>query len=298
MQIKSHFQFSKQQKNGIFLLLILIVILQCVYFFYENNLIHSNVEKELVSNTVEMAFFIAEIDSLKKVNEEARKPKIYPFNPNFITDYKGFNLGMTNEEIDRLHRFRKQDKWINSSKAFQRITKVSDSLLAILSPNFKFPEWVTNPKQYKNSYSKRKVNKLPKSFEEKTDLNIATAIQLKKIKGIGDKLSQRIIKYRTNQKGFINDIELKEVYGLSNEVILEIRKEFSVKSPRNINKISLNKATRDELVKIKHIDYDIAHNIIEERTLRAGYKSLNDLTKVKDFPLNKFELIKLYLQLD
>ncbi|MCB0400224.1 MAG: helix-hairpin-helix domain-containing protein, partial [Winogradskyella sp.] len=32
-KIKSHFQFSNQQRNGIFLLLAIIVTLQCIYAF-------------------------------------------------------------------------------------------------------------------------------------------------------------------------------------------------------------------------------------------------------------------------
>ncbi len=94
----------------------------------------------------ELDKFQKEIDSLKMVEIENSKPKIYPFNPNYITDYKGYTLGMSVEEIDRLLEFRKQDKWINSAEQFQQVTQVSDSLLNAISPYFKFPEWVTNPK--------------------------------------------------------------------------------------------------------------------------------------------------------
>ena len=57
-------------------------------------------------------------------------------------------------------------------------------------------------------------------------------------------------------------------------------------------------ATREQLVTIQYIDYEIAKNIIEERTLLEGFKSLDELTKVKDFPSHKIEIIKLYLTLD
>ena len=77
-----------------------------------------------------------------------------------------------------------------------------------------------------------------------------------------------------------------------------ITNEFTVKTPRQIQKINLNTATVDELVTIQHIDYELAYNIIEQRQLREGFKSLGELTKVKDFPVNKIEIIKLYLSLD
>ncbi len=283
--------FTKQQRNGIFLLLLLIVAFQCVYFFVDF------CETEIKVDENELSDFKAEIDSLRLVEIENRKPKLYPFNPNFITDYKGYTLGMTNEEIDRLLAYRKQDKWINSVQQFQEVTQVSDSLLNAISPYFKFPEWVTNPKpkttfQYQN-------NNTPKTYNQKQDLNKATAAQLQKVNGIGETLSKRIVQYRNKfQGGFIADVQLTEVYGLSPEVIERLTNEFTVKTPRVVKKINLNTATRDELVTIQHIDYEIAHAIIEQRTLREGFKSLDDLAKVKDFPLNKIEIIKLYLTLN
>lgn len=291
--MKSHFQFSNQQRNGIFLLLAIIIVLQCVYAFAD----FSN--KELSINNEEVDAFRQELDSLRLVEIEKKKPKIYPFNPNYITDYKGYTLGMSNAEIDRLHRFRESNQWVNSAEQFQRVTKVSDSLLATISPYFKFPEWVTQPKgrskSYHNSYSD---DNAPKPFAQKTDLNKATASQLQKIYGVGEKLSERIITYRNEHTGgFVADVELSEVYGLTPEVIDRIKNEFTVKTPRQINKVNLNTATRDELVLIKYIDYEVANNIIEERTLREGFKSLEELTKVEDFPLNKIEIIKLYLHL-
>ena len=40
-----------------------------------------------------------------------KKDTIYPFNPNFISDYKGYKLGMSIQEIDRLHQYRAQNKY-------------------------------------------------------------------------------------------------------------------------------------------------------------------------------------------
>jgi hypothetical protein len=53
---------------------------------------------------------------------------LYPFNPNFITDFKGYKLGMSVQEIDLLE-YRKGNKYVNSPKEFQAVTQVSDSLL-------------------------------------------------------------------------------------------------------------------------------------------------------------------------
>jgi competence protein ComEA len=288
--IKSHFKFTRGQRNGIFLLVLIIILLQCVYLFVEIP------TDDISINETELAKFQHEIDSLKLVEVENTKPKIFPFNPNYITDYKGYTLGMSSEEIDRLLEYREQDKWINSTKQFRQVTKVSDSLLAEISPYFKFPEWVTNPTpKPKYNYQNNSI----KTFEQKTDLNTATANQLQRVNGIGETLSERIIKFRNKFKGgFIADVQLQDIYGISPEVLERLLNEFTVKTPRQIEKINLNSASTEELVTIQHIDYELAYEIINQRTLREGYKSLDELTKVKKFPIEKIKIIKLYLKLD
>ncbi|WP_053991757.1 helix-hairpin-helix domain-containing protein [Mangrovimonas sp. TPBH4] len=285
--IKSHFVFTKQQRNGILSLLSLIVVLQLVYFFVDFP------RKEIDFDNENLEKFQKEIDSLKAVEIENSKPKVYPFNPNFISDHKGYMLGMSNEEIDRLLYFREQGKWVNSKEEFQQVTMVSDSLLNTMAPYFKFPDWVTNTFEPKSKF--KKVN----SPIAKMDLNKASREDLKKVNGIGEVLSKRIVEYRkTLPEGFISMVQLQEVYGLSPEVIERMSERFFVNEPENLSKVKLNTASRDELVTIKYIDYEIAHRIIEERTLREGFKSLEELTKVKDFPVHRFEIIKLYLTLN
>ncbi len=289
MQKKSHFIFSKRQRNGIFLLLLIIVGLQCIYFFVDFT-------SEVTVSDSDVIKINAQIDSLKQqIALYKRKPKIYPFNPNFITDYKGSLLGMTTQEIDRLFTFRAKNQWIYSAKQFQNVTKISDSLLQIISPYFKFPDWVTHPKK-----SSKRIKTYAKNIKsvEKKDLNKVTAQELQVIKGIGIVLSNRIVKYRNKFiGGFIADIQLQDVYGLKPEVIARITEKYTVQTPRQVNKVNLNKATVNDLVMIQHIDYDVAFNIIEERRLKGKYKHFKELLKVKDFPINKIDIIKLYLSL-
>ena len=288
---KSHFQFSKGQRSGIFLLLLLIILFECIYLFVDFS------KEQVPIDNQALQRFQNEIDSLRLTEKESNQTKLFPFNPNYITDYRGFTLGMTNEEIDRLLAYRKQNKWVNSAKEFQEVTKVSDSLLGVISPYFQFPEWVTNPKSFPSTTFQN--HNAVKTFDQKQDLNLASAEQLQKINGIGEVLSERIIKYRNKFKGgFISDVQLIDIYGLTPEVIERLTNEFTVKTPRVFQKINLNNATTNELVTIQYIDYEIAHHIIEERTLREGFQSLDELTKVKNFPVQKIEIIKLYLTLD
>ncbi len=283
--------FTKKQRNGIFLLVILIVLLQCVYFFV------GIPSKNIVVNQKMLECFNKEIDSLRKIELVSRKPKLFPFNPNFITDFKGADLGMSNTEIDRLLAYRKQGKWINSAKEFKQITKVSDSLLNVIAPYFKFPDWVSNTSVKPNHKAPIKNNY--KTYTQKLDLNKVTAKQLQKISGVGEVLSNRIIRFRNKfVGGFISDIQLQDVYGLTPEVIKQITNNITVKTPRPVTRLNINIATVEQLVKIQHIDYDLAANIVEERILKERFKSITELSKVKGFPADKIEIIELYLSFE
>ena len=62
-----------------------------------------------------------QFDSLK---QRERKDQIYPFNPNYISLSKGYQLDFSLEEIERLHRFRNSGKFANSIAEFKAITQV------------------------------------------------------------------------------------------------------------------------------------------------------------------------------
>ena len=81
MELKSHFTFSKQQRSGILLLLLLIVTLLCLVWFVD----FSESESFDISSE-EITSIKNEIDSLRLIEIEKRKPKRSEFNPNFISD--------------------------------------------------------------------------------------------------------------------------------------------------------------------------------------------------------------------
>ena len=285
---KSHFWYNQRQRNGILFLAILIIIFQLVYFFADF------LSKETTDlNTPEIILFQKELDSLKQIELEKRKPKVFPFNPSFITDFKGYQLGMTTEEIDRLLEHRAKGKYINSVKEFQQVTGVNDSLLNAISPYFKFPDWVIKKQQLKikDVISRRSEKSLPVK-----DINSVTAEELKSINGIGDKLSKRIINYRNKLGGFLINSQLYEVYYLDKEVADKVLERFKVLEKPLIKKINVNEATFKEVLSIIYIDYELTKKIFDYRDEVAEIQSLEELKQIEGFPLEKFDRITLYLE--
>jgi len=233
------------------------------------------------------------LDSIREQSKIEESPKVYPFNPNFITDYKGYTLGMSNEEIDRLHLFRSENRWIYSAKEFQQATLISDSLLQIIAPLFKFPEWANRPKNKK----KERQQKLVVEVVAHKDLNQATIEDLKVIYGIGDKLSARIVKFRNRLGGFMVNEQLYDVYGLEEEVVLRILEEFRVKEQPIIERININTSTRREMEQLIYINQNLAIQIVTYRDSVGIIQTFDELTKIEEFPADKIDRIKLYLSL-
>jgi len=289
---KSHFWYNKSQRNGIFFLALIIIALQLVYFFVD-----FSPKNETNLNSDEIITFQKEIDSLRLIEFEKRKPKVFPFNPSFITDFKGYQLGMSTEEIDKLLKHRADGKYINSIKEFKKVTGISDSLLNKISPYFKFPDWVINKnKGFSNiPDTKSQAPKLPENFV-KRDINSATAEELKEVRGIGEKLASRIINYRNKLGGFLVNEQLYEVYYLDKEIALRVLERFTVIELPEIQKINLNDASFKEVLSIIYIDYELTKKILNYRDEVAEIQSLSELKKIDGFPIEKFDRIALYLQ--
>ena len=290
-KLKSYFIFSKSHRSGILLLLILMVLVQLCYYFISN-------QKPSTSEDTSWLLTQNEIDSLKQ-NRATKKDTIYPFNPNFITDYKGYKLGMSVQEIDRLHQYRAQNKYVNSASEFQKVTKVSSDLLQKISPYFKFPDWVTNGTS-KNYQSK--FESTYKKFDKKEskivvqDLNTANQVELEKVYMIGEKLAVKILSEREKFGNFASMEQLGFIWGISPEAIADLNKKFQIKSSGNLKKININTFTIKELQQFPYFNYTIAKNIVTFRSMNGDFKSSEDLTNVKQFPLEKLKIIALYLE--
>jgi competence ComEA-like helix-hairpin-helix protein len=290
---KSHFWYNKNQRNGIFFLGFCILIFQAVIVFF-------NFSSDAIVDieTPRVLVFRKQLDSLKAVSVANGKPKIYPFNPNYITDYKGAQLGMSLDQIDSLLAFRQTRKFVNSIQEFQEVTNISDSLLNSISPYFKFPDWIVNRSNKRKvlaSQNKSFYPKKPKYKRTTTDINKATKEDLQTIYGIGVQLSERIIKYRSKLQGFSTEKQLYEVWGLEQKTATKVMDVFKVLELPNIQKSNVNSITFRELLKNPYIDYELCKMIFNYRDEVAELQDISELKNIIGFPLDLYDRIVLYL---
>lgn len=295
--ILSHFKFQKNERNGIFFLLAIIIVVQVLYFTvnFKGNEPAYNEEASLMLQKLADSIMLA--DSGKSDYREQ------PFNPNYITDYKGYKLGMSIEEIDRLLAFRKTGKFVNSVEEFQEVTQVSDSLLNAIYPFFKFPEWTQKKQGSVTSKVNAQNNTVPQTVMKekvivKTDINKVTKEQLIAIYGIGPTYAERIIAYRNKLGGFSLDDQLYEVWGINTEAIQELLKYYTVQEPPVIEKQNLNMISLSKLAKSPYLNYTIAKSIVKYRSSRGNIANFEELLKVEEVTEQLVKRLPLYFYLE
>lgn len=270
--------FTKKQRLSVLVLLGIIIVLQAM--IYATRYLQPANRAELIIDPD----LQKEIDSLKQKALKKYEPRL--FNPNFINYERGFRLGMSPEEVDRLLEFRTQDKYVNSAAEFQKITGISDSLLHSMSPYFKFPEWT----QLSNRVESRE-----KPVLKKVDLNKATYNDLVALKGIGDYFANAVLNEREKLGGFVSVEQLRYIKGLRPEAVTLLKQSTFIKNKPAIVKVNINTASREELIQIPYITSYIAREIVVLRSKEDQPLRKEDLEKISSLPLDKLKIIELYL---
>lgn len=99
---------------------------------------------------------------------------------------------------------------------------------------------------------------------KKGDLNGWIAQDFTKIKGVGDVLSKRIVKYRTKLGGFYSVDQLSEVYGLDSAVIFKIKSRTEV---LGFDRYLINQLSYGNLINHPYVGPREAKRIIEKRSM-------------------------------
>ena len=218
----------------------------------------------------------------KKHEIEEKKFFLFDFDPNISTKEEFSKLGLSEKQIKVISNFRNKGGKFFKPEDFKKIYVISDKKFKELSSFIKI-KTSEYPKKIKTEIKKIKIN-----------INIATAEDLKKVSGIGEKLSKRIIDYRNSLGGFHNKKQLLEVYKLSKENL----KNMDILVNKNlVLKLNINFSEINDFKKHPYITYFDAKNIVNFRTKNGSFKSVNDILDKKVLPKEIFEKIKFYLKI-
>lgn len=288
---KFFYRYSKGQQKGILALFVLIVVIQAGFFIINNTDFSSGQDKQKCEEWLQLQ---AAIDSLKNIRS-ARKDTIFPFNPNYISSYKGYMLGMSKEELQKLDKFRAEGKFLNDAAQFKTVTGMSDSLFLIISPYIKFPE----NKYYKEaSLNNQSIAVIEKKHnpEKITDINEATEADLIKVYGIGPYYSKAIIKRRLRLGAYVSMDQMSDFENITPQAVSGLKKHFAVINNPHPLTINVNTASLNQLSHFSYFNKDIARAIITRRSMLGKISKIEDLLEINVFPVEKEKIIALYLE--
>ena len=267
---------TKAQRKGIIWTLVLFLLIHLGIAFYPKNNQNGNfLQLDSIAQL--------QIEALALKKQKSIKDTIYPFNPNYITDFKAYQLGISMDAVYRIRAYRKAGKYINSEKTFQQITQLSNEELLRVRPYLKMP------KSFPTKTQK------PKKKRIKKQLNAASATDLQQVYGIGEVFANRIISVRNTLGGFVVKDQLNDIWGLNHETQQRLWEHFVLDSIPTVKKQNINNLTIAQLAQHYYVSTSLASRIVAVRTQKEHLSSWSDLETIQQLDSVKKARLSLYL---
>lgn len=132
--------------------------------------------------------------------------------------------------------------------------------------------------------------------ENPIDINTADSTGLLPLPGIGPVLAGRIIKYRNLLGGFLDENQLTEIYGLTEETLERITPFICVDTTR-IGKLHINYADFRTLLRHPYLEYEDVKAIMKYRDVMGQISAIQDIWQNFLLPDSTLDRIEPYLDL-
>jgi DNA uptake protein ComE-like DNA-binding protein len=289
--VRNFFGFSRTETNGFLVLIPLMIFVIFSEPIYRNwqaqNPVGLKDETHKLDSLVQlMAFTKTEAD--RNVS-----PTLFSFDPNKATRAELLSLGFSKTMATRIENYRNKGGEFRTKKDLLKLYGMDSSLYAQLYPYVLLPESLVKPQLL---VTEKKT--IAKTEKVKINLNEADTSALKKVFGIGEKLSLRIVNYRNSLGGFMQSSQLREVYGLDSAVVDRILQSFFIPEEVVPVKININTASEEVLAKHPYIKYKMAKAIIAYRYQHKTFASLDDLLNIKIIDQQAYHKMRPYLSVN
>ena len=142
------------------------------------------------------------------------------------------------------------------------------------------------------TYSKPKITK-PLLI----NINQADSFALRKLPGIGEKYSSRIVRYRNWLGGFHSKEQLLEVYGIDSTLLHTIS-PFIKLGGDSVRRVNINDCSFKDLSSHPYISYKLAKLMVKYREHHGVYSSIEELKNIPLIDEQLFRKIAVYLELE
>ena len=294
--VTDYFGFSPRETRGFFILTFCMILFLLVPVITRILLPVENFKNPENRQKLNSLVSLLKEDSIPK-NEKTSKTErfaLFPFDPNKADKQDFIRLGIASRTADIIIKYRDKGGVFKIKSDLKKIYGLKEDVYARIYPFIQLPEtkeqrrlaFNTAPKEAKASVTNNLF-----------DINRADTFQLMALKGIGSKLSKRIITFREKLGGFVNAEQYKEVYGLDTSVIKLLKDRSFIASEFQPNKISINSASPEELRSHPYIKFKLGSLIAAYRDQHGKFSSVEELKNIKVLSENDYQKLLPYIQL-
>lgn len=283
--IKSYFNFSKKELNGIFMLFVLMGIVLVIPHLYP--LLIKDQEYDFEAFKIEAERFRASAIKVetqqKKSNRNlsiaSLKAEYFEFDPNKLSDDNWLKLGLSPKQVQVIRNYVLKGGKFFKNEDLKKIYSISPEQYSMLEPFIRIKD-VYSSNDHKSFSSNYKLTEGQKNaIEPIVELNTADSLQLLNIRGIGPAFASRIIRFRNRLGGFYSKNQLLEVYGIDSLKYVQLKDLVEVNAGL-INKINLNSFTFDEIKRHPYLTFKQMNAVIKYRSQHGFFKSIHDLKNI------------------
>jgi competence protein ComEA len=304
--LNRYFGFSRRETNGFFLLLLITFLAGVAPFLLYTN----SPPQQLSRDQAELDSLVAQLerhaarqpaaDGKRKSGIRPRRQPLKSFNPNVLSREDWLALGLSSYAAANILKYRERAGGFRYKEQLARIYGLPPELYRELAPFIDLPSRTPRAAATASTRPPRSYYREKPSARNRLtafDINTADTVQLKKIRGIGSRLSRRIIRFRDKLGGFAHINQLREVYGLPPEAADSLQKYVFIQEGFRPQQIPLNTAALQELQAHPYLGYRTARLILAYRTQHGPFQSLEDLSRIHQISAEQLNKLRPYLRL-
>jgi competence protein ComEA len=291
--------FSRSQSNGFLIFLPLVMVALFSGPAYRTwKLSRGSAYSEDAHRLDSLVLLLDSAPQAKTSSSNASTPStarhIIAFDPNIAEAKTLLRAGLNEKLANRIINYRNKGGKFRIKKDLLKIYGFDSVQFIAIRPYLRLPDKIVQPER--RSQTTGDFGKpLPR---EKVDLNLADTAALKKIYGVGEKLSLRILKYREALGGFVSWKQLGEVYKLDTGLIQLFQRDFYIREAFTPQRINLNTAGRQALATHPYLSQKAADAIVAYRFQHGEFTSIEDLRKIPMIDSVTLRNVSPYLKVD
>ncbi len=314
MNWKDLLNFSRSERNGIFVFAVLLILIILTPLIHKEFFI-----SERKTDPEAFESFKKEIIAFEKHLERIRKDHVFSdktinhhqsdeiyvapieivlspfkFDPNNLSEEKWLKMGMPARVVRNIKNFEAAGGSFQLKEDLKRLYLMTDEIYYQLEPYIELPAKDIHKKEYEETV--KSIAREP-AKPLVVDINTADTLELMKIRGIGPYFSNQIVLRRQLLGGYITVEQLKDIFGMDKDRFESIKEYITIKDT-NIRKININKAGFDDMLQHPYFDLNLVNNLIQMREQHGKFKSVEDMKKSHLIDDDLFTLIAPYIKVE